>query len=127
SLQFKANNLFQNLKEDNLLGNLSPEKFAIKAAQYYSDLNYLHPFREGNGRSIREFFRQLAGQSGHQLEWSKVSTEEYMNAVIKSNDPKQIHDLSEVILKCISKNTENELEKWIIPEKEIMLKEVIKL
>lgn len=40
--------------------NLSKEDFAKKLAYYMAELNVLHPFREGNGRTTREFIRQLA-------------------------------------------------------------------
>ncbi|WP_390440172.1 Fic family protein [Lactonifactor longoviformis] len=31
-----------------------------KAAYYFSEINALHPFSEGNGRTQRELIRQLA-------------------------------------------------------------------
>lgn len=130
SLSFKANNLFQNLKETNYLIDLSKEQFALKAAQYYSDLNYLHPFREGNGRTIREFFRQLSGKAGYQLEWSQVSKEEYLKAVIQTNDAYKINDLTNVFLKCIKTEEQiqpNQQLNWTTPAREMMLKEVIKI
>lgn len=51
--------LLEKLKKDTL-SNLSKEDFAKKLAYYMSELNVLHPFREGNGRTTREFIRQLA-------------------------------------------------------------------
>lgn len=51
--------LLDKLSKDNLK-NLSKEEMAKKLAYYMSELNVLHPFREGNGRTIREFIRQLA-------------------------------------------------------------------
>ena len=38
----------------------------------YDYLNFAHPFREGNGRTQREFFTQLLAESGNGLDWSKV-------------------------------------------------------
>ena len=51
--------LLDKLSKDNLK-NSSKEEMAKKLAYYMSELNVLHPFREGNGRTIREFIRQLA-------------------------------------------------------------------
>ncbi len=51
--------LLDKLAKDNFK-NLSKEDMAKKLAYYMSELNVLHPFREGNGRTIREFIRQLA-------------------------------------------------------------------
>ena len=51
--------LFDKLAKDDLK-NLSKKEISKKLAYYMSELNVLHPFREGNGRTIREFIRQLA-------------------------------------------------------------------
>ena len=51
--------LLDKLSKDNLK-NLSKEEMAKKLAYYMSELKVLHPYREGNGRTIREFIRQLA-------------------------------------------------------------------
>ena len=51
--------LLNNLSKDNFT-DLSKKEMAKKLAYYMSELNVLHPFREGNGRTIREFIRQLA-------------------------------------------------------------------
>ncbi|UUZ58216.1 Fic/DOC family protein [Nocardioides sp. B-3] len=38
----------------------------------YDYLNFAHPFREGNGRTQREFFAQLVAEWGHGLDWSEI-------------------------------------------------------
>jgi cell filamentation protein len=43
------------------------EKIAQKLAEILDNVNYLHPFREGNGRTQREFVRTLALQKGYNL------------------------------------------------------------
>ena len=53
-------------------------------AYYLSELNVLHPFREGNGRTNREFIRQLALENGYILNLKNVSPEDVLNASIKS-------------------------------------------
>ena len=57
---------------------------AKRLAYYLSELNVLHPFREGNGRTTREFIRQLALKNGYKLNLSKVMPEEVLNASIES-------------------------------------------
>lgn len=42
-------------------------------AQTYSRLDYLHPFREGNSRTLRTFTEQLARENGHQLDWGTTN------------------------------------------------------
>ncbi len=67
--------LFSGLKADNFLKGLSRESFADKAAAAFATINSIHPFREGNGRTQREFFTALAGQAGHPIDFSVISAE----------------------------------------------------
>ncbi|MGE7828520.1 Fic/DOC family protein [Paenibacillus sp. NPDC093718] len=125
TLDFTTANITNMLREDKFLKGLSPEKFADKAATYYSDINYLHPFREGNGRTIREFFRQLANEAGYDLRWSHVPKQEYMAAVKATDDPSRTEELSKVIHKCIQKESESKI-MWIEPDREMTLKDALK-
>jgi cell filamentation protein len=47
-------------------------------------LNAIHPFREGNGRTQREFIRELALQSGLMIDWRQVKQEEMIEASRRS-------------------------------------------
>ncbi|PSR20302.1 MAG: hypothetical protein C7B45_15490 [Sulfobacillus acidophilus] len=55
---------------------LSLDRFAVRMAQLYADLDYLHPFREGNNRTLRTFTRQLAREAGFDLNWSVSNANE---------------------------------------------------
>ncbi len=48
----------------------SLDQFAARMAQLYGDLDYFHPFSEGNSRTLRTFTRQLAAAAGFVLDWS---------------------------------------------------------
>lgn len=89
------NDLFAQLARDNFLQNLPRSEFARRAADLLGDLNAAHPFREGNGRTQREFMRQLAGQTGHPLQFSVVSQERMIRASIASTagDPEPMRRL----------------------------------
>ena len=76
--------LLNKLKEENFLKGLSKKELAKRLAYYLSELNVLHPFREGNGRTNREFIRQLALENGYILNLKNVSPEDVLNASIKS-------------------------------------------
>ena len=58
-IEDQLNELLNKLSKDNLK-NLNKEDMSKKLAYYMSELNVLHPFREGNGRTIREFIREVA-------------------------------------------------------------------
>ena len=45
-----------------------------------TDLNVLHPFREGNGRAIREFIRELLEDIGYEINFFNIEYEEIIEA-----------------------------------------------
>ncbi len=53
-------------------------------AYYMGEINALHPFREGNGRTAREFFRQLSLNAKYTLDFSKTEKEELLTADIEA-------------------------------------------
>lgn len=75
-----ANEITQGLKNvdkilldgDNFRG-LSRREFVNEASGLFAAVNYLHPFREGNGRTQRMFFETLAKIAGHELDFSLVT------------------------------------------------------
>ncbi|MFJ7730280.1 Fic family protein [Lysinibacillus sp. NPDC097231] len=57
---------------------------ASRLAYYKSELNMLHPFREGNGRTIRIFVQAYAQSKGVNWNFTNVDKETYLNAMIQS-------------------------------------------
>ena len=83
-IESELTRLLSELKSENFLANLTKEKFAERLSYYWAELNVLHPFREGNGRTTREFLRQLSLKNGYVLNLHKVSPQKLLNASIKS-------------------------------------------
>lgn len=79
-----STDLLSRLKKEDYIRGLSTVEFSQRAAYYMSELNMIHPFREGNGRSIREFMRQLALGCGYIIDWSLISCETLLQAMITS-------------------------------------------
>lgn len=75
---------------------------AGKLAEILDTINFLHPFREGNGRAQREFLRSLALEKGLTLNLNppdnKSVYERYMNGTIESD----IATLTQLINELIS-------------------------
>ncbi|MCF6409965.1 Fic/DOC family protein [Pseudalkalibacillus salsuginis] len=80
-----SNALFKQLKEEAYLLDLDVVQFSDRAAYYMAEINILHPFREGNGRTQREFIRQLALKNGYHLDWDKINGNKLLEASIKSS------------------------------------------
>jgi cell filamentation protein len=76
--------VFGDLAKDGFFKGMDPEQFTKKSAQFLGDLNALHPFREGNGRTQREFMRELALNAGYRLELDKVPQKLMTEASIQS-------------------------------------------
>lgn len=79
-IESQAENIFTKLKNEKYLMELEQDEFVKRLAYYFSEINALHPFREGNGRSQREFIRSLALKSGYVINFSKISEEEMLKA-----------------------------------------------
>ena len=77
--------LFSGLAKDPAFDRgISQSQFCARAAYYMGELNAVHPFRDGNGRTQREFTRQLALKYGYSLNWSSVTPAAMTEASIKS-------------------------------------------
>lgn len=83
-IESELKNLLHELKKNNYLSNMAKDKFAKCLSYYMAELNVLHPFREGNGRTIREFIRQLSLKNGYSLELVKVDPKKVLQASIQS-------------------------------------------
>ena len=59
-------------------------EFAHRASVYLKDLNFIHPFPEGNGRVQRVFLQGLANHSGFKLDITKISPEAWIAGSIES-------------------------------------------
>ena len=67
-----ANDVFSNLKKEKYFITYDYDVKLHKLADLFSDINALHPFREGNGRSQREFIESLAKINGIDLDLTSV-------------------------------------------------------
>ena len=81
-----AAGLFNKLKNDNYLMGLSTEEIVKKISFYFGEINVLHPFREGNGRTQRVFIEYLAKAAGYDVDFSPISKNEMINASIRAFD-----------------------------------------
>lgn len=64
------------LRKDGMLRSMDPRKFAERLSYHYDNYNFVHPFREGNGRTQRLFWTILCHDAGYDLDWRSVSGEE---------------------------------------------------
>lgn len=80
----KLSELLSQLRNERWLEGLSFDELVERSAYYFAELNYIHPFREGNGRAIREFMRLLFLRNGYEVNWAAVPAEVLLDAMEKS-------------------------------------------
>jgi cell filamentation protein len=73
------------LSQQQYLKQLQQSDFAKEAAEYIGDVNRLHPFREGNGRTQLQYLKQLGEQAGHSIDLSRFKRESWIRASKEAN------------------------------------------
>jgi len=92
--------LFDELANENCFRDLDPKTFAERAAHFIAELNAIHPFREGNGRTQSVFLSIVADRAGHPLDLGRLNPPEMMEAMIASFNGDE-SPLSELILRLM--------------------------
>jgi cell filamentation protein, protein adenylyltransferase len=86
NIENQATRLFGELEGDDFLQGLDGPALADKASHFLAELNAIHAFREGNGRSQLTFFILLADHAGHLIDLDKLDPHEMLYAMIASFD-----------------------------------------
>jgi len=97
NIQTEADRIFKELTNEGYLQNDNKAKLIKRMAYYMSEINVIHPFREGNGRVNRLFFRKLAEKKGYALKFANIDKERYLQAIIKAAKDLDYSLLEEVL------------------------------
>lgn len=100
-IQSYADSIFPAYFNDCMQAKDKPEEFIHVFTAHYADLNALHPFREGNGRSQREYCRELCLKCGYAFDLRHTNHEEMLSASIESLDKGSNAGLEAIFKKCI--------------------------
>jgi cell filamentation protein len=77
-----ADNIFGKLRAEKWLRGLDRLVFIERLAYFMGEGNALHPFREGNGRTQRAFFQELARRARFDLDYGKIDGDALLRADI---------------------------------------------
>ncbi len=80
----QMNTLFECLKNSAFTGGELRDEFIASAAKFLSELNAIHPFREGNGRTQLTFLFLLGHRAGITLDMTRIRPQEMLSAMIAS-------------------------------------------
>lgn len=75
-----ADVIFRQLENDGYLRGVQATAMPSKLAYYLSEINAIHPFREGNGRVQRAYVEILADRAGYEVDFSDVGQDEMIRA-----------------------------------------------
>lgn len=100
-LENGAKFVFEELRKENYMQGLKRKDFVKRLAYFYEQLNFIHPFREGNGRTQRIFWQRVANEAGYKIDWSKVIGEELDNASLIGRTENNLEPL-EIMFKKIA-------------------------
>lgn len=86
----EATRIFRLMASAKWFENESRERLVTSVAEIYSELNVVHPFREGNGRSQRILFEHLVINAGFEISWWGITADEWIDANVAAFycDPK---------------------------------------
>jgi cell filamentation protein len=83
-----------------LLKGLAAGAFAEQTAIIVGDINYIHPFREGNGRTQLQYLKQLAEEAGHRLDLAAIRGPRWIEASIAGH-PADDRPIAEVLAEAL--------------------------
>ena len=92
--------VFGRLAKERYLRGLDRDGFVDRLTHYLAEVNAIHPFREGNGRCQRAFFRQLSQDAGWRVDWSNLDSDDNDRASMASlrGDNGPLRDLVDVLV-----------------------------
>jgi cell filamentation protein len=78
--------LFRRLKLPEFLPDVGAGEFIVAATNFLAELNAIHPFREGNGRTQLVYLYLLGLRAHHPFRLDAIRRETFLPAMIQSFD-----------------------------------------
>lgn len=96
-----SNYVFGELAKQDNLKALLVDEFIERLAYFYDQLNYIHPFREGNGRAQRIFWTRVAHGAGYEINWDEIVGDENDEASRLAAEKLDLSALREMFTKIV--------------------------
>lgn len=81
-IEREANKLFDDLAKANYFIHYTRDELIKAIAEFYVEINVVHPFREGNGRAQRILFEHIITNTGFTLSLESIEQDEWIEANI---------------------------------------------
>lgn len=99
-MEAEASKIFANMAAANWFEGMSRVELIVAVSEAYSDINVVHPFREGNGRAQRILFEHLIMNAGFEISWWGIEKTEWIFANIAAYSC-VMEPMERVFEKCI--------------------------
>jgi len=99
-IESSSADIFRALGGENFLRGLERRPFIDRLTYYLGEVNAVHPFREGNGRTQRAFFEQLARDVGFTVNWQHLDAARNVeaSAAIMRGDAEPMRKLLDTLI-----------------------------
>ena len=116
----KLDELFARAHSQNFFAGMSLDDFAESTGAFLVELNRIHPFREGNGRTQRTLLSQMAFNAGYFIGWEGVSNDAMRRACVDGLEGNQstMKRLFKVYLSPLPENHRKAWEKITDPNED---------
>ncbi|RVP07448.1 hypothetical protein CN085_31615 [Sinorhizobium meliloti] len=89
-LEMGINEALKPIRDPQALRDATPEEFAGRAGRVLSELNYVHPFREGTDVPRRRLFSELGRHYGHEIDFSVAAKPRMLEATIETTTARPV-------------------------------------
>lgn len=104
--------VYEKLVKDQFLLTVPSDMICEKLAFYLGEINVIHPFREGNGRTQRVFIQYLAQVAGYSVDFADVTAKEMIEASAQAFDC-DYHKMTELFKRITEPIPAHEQEQFI--------------
>ncbi|AKK01308.1 MULTISPECIES: putative adenosine monophosphate-protein transferase Fic [Pseudomonas] len=99
-MEAQAGKIFKGMAAQNWFEGMGRADLINAVAEAYSEINVIHPFREGNGRAQRILFEHLIMNAGFEISWWGIEKEQWIDANIAAYHC-MLEPMQHVFEKCI--------------------------
>jgi cell filamentation protein len=104
---------FKPINDLRVLKGSSPQKFAELAGKVLAELNYVHPFREGNGRAQEAFIFELGRKFGHEVDFTIITRARMIEASIETAKNPSSQAMQNIVLDAVDPARRESLRRKI--------------
>ncbi len=87
-IEMAMSDVTKRLRAGNYLKDLKTDQFAKQAGIIIGDVNHIHPFREGNGRTQMQYLKQLGNEANHKIDLTRFEKRDWIEASKDANEAK---------------------------------------